>query len=483
MKLEIKVGMFFIATFGILGLLIMRTKKINLFNNHSQQKLITEFDQVAGLNIQSPIRIAGVKVGEVSDINLLNNRAQVTLNIPKNLIIYRDASASLSSIGILGEKYVELDIGHKEAGKNETIFIMGKNGVGLDTLLITMDEISKDIKSVTNSLSATIGGSNGQQRLDKILDNIYKITTEVHAITKDNHQNINNTISNLKHFSVDLKYELPRIAQKFDNLGQNLNDIATQTKPELQNVLNNIRTLTDDFKNASSNIASITNKINNSNGTIGKLINDNTTIEKINNAADNLNSLFTTFNNIKINLDLSTATWTKRKNAMTSLGVEIVPEYNYWYNIAINNTPDGKIKTSSNYRSLNVDNNLAVNTKEAKINTEQTFTISAQFAKRIADHFVLTAGLFENQGGIGTEFRALDDRFRLGIIGYDFNKREDKTKPRYRINSSYQFYNSCYAQVGIQDIANPKLRTLYFGGGLRWSDDYVKRLLGVKAAK
>ena len=70
MKLETKVGAFFILTIAIMGTLILRMEKMDLFNGHSQNKLTTEFDQVAGLNLQSAIRVAGVKVGAVAAIDL-----------------------------------------------------------------------------------------------------------------------------------------------------------------------------------------------------------------------------------------------------------------------------------------------------------------------------------------------------------------------------------------------------------------------------
>jgi phospholipid/cholesterol/gamma-HCH transport system substrate-binding protein len=83
MKLETKVGAFFILAVGVLGTLILRMEKLDLFRGQGQNKLQTEFDQVAGLNLQSAIRVAGVKVGAVSDIELDGKRAKVTLGPPQ----------------------------------------------------------------------------------------------------------------------------------------------------------------------------------------------------------------------------------------------------------------------------------------------------------------------------------------------------------------------------------------------------------------
>ena len=108
--------------------------------------------------------------------------------------------------------------------------------------------------------------------------------------------------------------------------------------------------------------------------------------------------------------------------------------------------------------------------------------MSAQFAKRLGPA-VLSAGIIEGKGGAGLELRTLDnDALRFGIIGYDFTKRDDKPNPRYRFTTSYQFWKGAYLQAGVQDIGNKDLRTVFFGGGLRWKDDDLKKLIGLAGA-
>jgi len=81
------------------------------------------------------------------------------------------------------------------------------------------------------------------------------------------------------------------------------------------------------------------------------------------------------------------------------------------------------------------------------VNTDQAFTLSAQFAKRLAEHYVLTAGIVEGKGGAGAEYRTLEDRLRLGVLGYDFTKQDYKPKPRYRITGSFQLGSKGWAAV------------------------------------
>ena len=484
MKIETKVGAFFVLTIGVIGMLILRMEKMDIFGGNNQAKHITEFDQVAGLNLQSAIRVAGVKVGAVSAIDLDGTRARVTLALPKEFPVYQDATASLSSIGILGEKYIELDPGHVQAGPLAAGYaIPSKTGMSMDSLMETLGSIGKDVKSITGAVNQSIGGEQGREKLDEIVDNIRQLTGEFRAMAQENHGAINNTMANVEQISGSLREQLPRLAKQFEDLGKNLNDMVNQGKPELQGLLTDVRKLTQNLQGTSENVKSITDKMNRGEGTIGKLLNDDTTIKKINTAVDNVNSMLSGYKSMDMKLDMGGAQWTARGNSSVGLGVDFVPARDHWYAISLNSTPDGKIFTSTSSVSP-VDPVTGKATgplvSTQTVNVDQTFTVSAQFAKRLHEHFVLTAGIVEGKGGAGAEFRALDDRFRLGVLGYDFTKTDEKPNPRYRATTSYQFRNNpVYVQAGIQDIANSPLRTFFFGGGIRWTDEDLKKLVGL----
>lgn len=483
MKLETKVGAFFVASIGVLGLLILRMEKMEIFGGNSQKRLATTFDQVAGLSLQSAVRVAGVKVGAVTAIELDGKRARVVLTLPKDFKVYRDASASLSSIGILGEKYIELDPGHPEAGEaGIDTLLASKQGMSMDSLMESLGGISKDVKGITEALNKSIGGEEGRQKLDEIVDNIRVLTGEFRAMAQENHGTINATMANVQQMSADLRDRLPRLAQQFEDLGKNLNALVGDNKPEIQGLLTDVRRLTANLQSTAENVRSITDKMNRGEGTIGKLLNDDSTVKKLNLAVDNVNSMLGGFKAMDLNLDMGGARWTKRGDSKTGLAIDLVPARDHWYSLELASTPDGKI---SQYASTvsKVDpvtgaiTQVPVTTRT--VNVDQTFTVSALFAKRLAENYVFSAGIVEGKGGAGAEFRALDDRFRLGALAYDFTKRDDKPNPRYRITTSYQFYKGFYAMAGLQDLANPDLRTFFFGGGLRWKDEDLKKLVGL----
>ena len=486
MKLETKVGLFFIGSIVVFAVLIFRTEKLEIGGKRNQSERFTYFDTVAGLSPQSKVLIAGVPVGAVRTISLENSKARVSVSISKDVPIYADAAVSLGSIGILGEKFIDLDPGHSAKGPfPEDKPLPSKAGISLDNLMETLADIGKNVKGITQSLNESIGGEQGRQKIDEIVDNIRVLTAEFRTLAQENHGAINNTMANVEALSTDLREKLPKLTQQFEALGKNINAIIDENRPELKGVMSDARKMAQSFQGTADNLKVLTDRLNNGEGTLGKLLNDETTVKKINEAVDNVNNMLGGFNKMDFRLDMNAAQWDKRKDSRVGLGIDIVPRPDYWYSLGFASTPDGKINEST--RSITrldpiTGLPITVAEKSKTITTDQAFTISAQFAKRIGPA-VFSAGIVESKGGAGVELRTLaDDRLRFGFLAYDFTKRDDKPNPRYRFTSSYQFWKGAYIQAGVQDIGNKDLRTVFFGGGLRWKDDDLKKMMGLAGA-
>ncbi len=75
-------------------------------------RIYAVFDQTGGLKMRAPVEIAGVKVGQVTDISLSPDfRARVSLDLRDGLQLPVDTSASIVTAGVLGDRYVSLQLG------------------------------------------------------------------------------------------------------------------------------------------------------------------------------------------------------------------------------------------------------------------------------------------------------------------------------------------------------------------------------------
>ncbi len=76
-------------------------------------ELIAFFNDVTGLQVGAPVRLAGLDIGLVSDINLTQNgQAKINLYIDQtNIGLPIDSSAAVIGDGIFGSKYIRIDAG------------------------------------------------------------------------------------------------------------------------------------------------------------------------------------------------------------------------------------------------------------------------------------------------------------------------------------------------------------------------------------
>ena len=75
--------------------------------------LKAEFDNIAGVNTGTDVRLAGIKVGTVvsQTLNPENYQAVVTMSIDPKLKLTDDTTAKITSEGLLGSNFVALDPG------------------------------------------------------------------------------------------------------------------------------------------------------------------------------------------------------------------------------------------------------------------------------------------------------------------------------------------------------------------------------------
>jgi virulence factor Mce-like protein len=84
----------------------------------SQYRVTATFPDTKQLAVRSDVDVRGVKVGQIEQIVLDSSSADVTFSVQSRYApIYRDATVQVGEKTLLGESYVELDPGHRAAGK------------------------------------------------------------------------------------------------------------------------------------------------------------------------------------------------------------------------------------------------------------------------------------------------------------------------------------------------------------------------------
>jgi phospholipid/cholesterol/gamma-HCH transport system substrate-binding protein len=182
-KMELKVGIFVFSGLFILSVFILSIGGFNTWT--SGYKVNCVFNFVNGIKLGAPVRFAGVDAGEVKKIKLFFDAAEgkdkVRLHcwIKRTVDIPRDSTVWVNTLGLLGEKYVEII-----PGKNYADLVKpGQELIGTDPM--PMHEVTQLAKNIGKNIDLTLTRINNKEgTIGKLLFE-EKIYNELEAFVVD----------------------------------------------------------------------------------------------------------------------------------------------------------------------------------------------------------------------------------------------------------------------------------------------------------
>lgn len=500
MSAAAKVGIFMLIVLAILGYFILKIEDINIGRGSETRTIDVLFDSVAGLDNKSAVRVAGVRVGTVREIKLTpDGRALVTLEVAEDTPINRNATARVANLGLLGEKYVELEPGSPEAGpwpEGTKVTLGGSQPASIDDVTTQVSEIAEDVKAITSSLRSAMADQN-QYRVEEIVENVRVVTEKVRMLLEVNEGNVNATAENLRAITDDLRVEIPRIANSLDRFANSLSGTVGENREDIRVVVQNLRGLSNDLKGTVDNLGAITGQIRSGEGTVGKLIYDDEAHERLTSALESVEGgvgeLRNTLGRITrmqmeaairseylagFDPDPETGFDSSSRTAV-SLDIRPNPENNKFFFVGVTDDPHGEEKEKVIERTIIGPDGTEQTTIERETRYERDFLISAQAGWRL-DEWSLRAGLVDGFGGVGADYE-LNPRTRVSGEMFDFGGRRSDN-PQLRFWGRYVFRNekpetpALFVTTGVEDVLNDT--SFSIGGGIRWNEDDLKYLLG-----
>lgn len=170
-KLELKVGIF--VFMGIV-ILVMFILFIGDFKNvFSTYKINFTFSFVNGVRVGAPVRFAGVDIGDIREVNLLpagereNAKVRLVGWIKQDVKIPADSAVWVNTLGLLGEKYIEIMPG------KDTVNFIPYDGELTGNDPMAMQEIGELAKSVVIKLDDALVNIKGlSKNIDDGLERI-----------------------------------------------------------------------------------------------------------------------------------------------------------------------------------------------------------------------------------------------------------------------------------------------------------------------
>ncbi len=266
---EIKVGIFATLAGAILLTGTVYIGGFTIFQPGYTVNVI--FDSAPDLKARSKVKYGGgVDLGRVRRLTLKDNKINVELFIKKNERIRKDSYISVSSTGVMGEKFINVAGGTENAPylePGETLY--GKSSGGIDSALESMSQASAELKDVLMALNKIVGGV--QSSLLGSVQNVNELTKVTKDIMDKNKPAINRSMENFEKTS----QELSAATTSLKELTAQLNAIVKNVnKSDLPGTLDNLGKVSLKLDETVTALDSAAKKIDKGEGTLALLIND-----------------------------------------------------------------------------------------------------------------------------------------------------------------------------------------------------------------
>jgi phospholipid/cholesterol/gamma-HCH transport system substrate-binding protein len=260
-RLELKVGLFVLIGLALLAVLIIQfSKGTSIFRGTYDLRL--HANNVGGLKPRAGVLLAGVQVGNVSDIKLAVDGKSVTilLKIYKEFKIYHDARFVIEQAGFLGDQYVsvipmanndrllvngdEVDCQEpfnlQEVARSASGFIQRIDDTAkkLDASVSDLQRVVLNEQTLTNFSVAVVN-------MRAVTEQAFGAVSNINGIITTNGSQIGLAISNVLFFS-----------QQLDHLADSANSILTTNGTEISAAVKNVESSTEALKKVMDDLQS-----------------------------------------------------------------------------------------------------------------------------------------------------------------------------------------------------------------------------------
>jgi len=281
-SMRLRVGIF------VLGLLVLFVVFVLTIGGRSRiferrYSLHAFFGNIEGLNVGAPVHLAGVSIGTVSAITFGKDHAskkiRVTMSLDAKLQdrIREDTIASIATIGLVGDKVLELTVGDPEKNPLAPGAVVATiDPPDYAKLLQKGDQIVENVVRISDSLSQMFAGGKGETArrdlaeaigsLNRIMGEIERGKGLLHALLYD-----------------------AKSREALDDVKQaarGLNELITQSREQkgLAHVLfadPRAGHIMADLEQTSKNLKLVSDRLAKGEGTLGALIDDPTLYEDL----------------------------------------------------------------------------------------------------------------------------------------------------------------------------------------------------------
>lgn len=431
MKREIKIGLFLTGAFLIMAVIIFIVGDLAEAFKKPGYILNVRIASALGLEKKSDVKMAGIMIGYVKDVVLDRRQARVVMNIYPRFKVPKGSKATLASLGLLGERFMEI-----VPGSEADYFAPGETLEGLPT--VSFDQIGTlfltvgdEIKQLSASLKDVLSKDN-EGSLKQTLRNLSSLAVELNSFLSENRGGLGDTFRNASRAVEDAGLRMREVADNINKAVAEYGALAGENREGVKRNMKKLEDLLDEIGKAVDRLNESLEKVRKSEGSLGKLVNDPALYDEVEGAVAEVRKVAGPVSSIRAGVELRGDYYGSSDLVKGSLGLGL--------------RSGDKIF-------------LAGITHDP---WQDRFVYSLQGGLRWGG-LAPRAGIIESEFGAGVDYFAFKDRLAVGVEGFDLNR---EPAPRFRAYGKYYPSKSFFLVAGIDDFTQASGREVFFGLGV-----------------
>lgn len=354
---EVKIGV--MVSVGLLLLAVMVLMVGSFHTLQPGYAFHAGFNFVSGVSEGAPVYLSGVEVGRVESLDFVyddrdwlpqdeNVAVGLLCWVPAWAQIPRDSTITVNTLGLMGEKYVEIIPGKSEEMISEGDYIRGMDpmtsteifekasrtldsisksfeGFGeivgdtemrgnIKRIVTNLRETSENAKEITADFKQILDQKDGDIKMtvvnlrsaserlyegvDRVASDLESFSGRVKRLGEENEKTVNESIANFHAASESLKGGVDQLVADMTEASGGIKDFVAENREEMDEIVANLNEASVKINLTMETVQSVADKVDRGEGTLGMLVNDEElsqdlreTVKNLSASSENINRL------------------------------------------------------------------------------------------------------------------------------------------------------------------------------------------------
>lgn len=236
-SMELRIGLFVIIVI-LLAMILITTQATT--SRYKGYEIGILFDYVGGLETGSPVRVSGVRAGEVKQIEILYEtqpKVLATAKIRQGIKISTDSRITIQALGLIGEKFIEITPSPVKTYIQPGEIIEGENPLSMEKLVEAGQNMIVGFNNILSDINKITGDKELQDNLKTVIADSATAVKRIDATFAGIEILATNLSESSKRFNETLAVATPEL----EKLLKNTNELVVSGKTRMEATMDEIQ--------------------------------------------------------------------------------------------------------------------------------------------------------------------------------------------------------------------------------------------------